>query len=69
MTKEKTELELLNEMNSKLDRIIGILATLSIDEPKKKVSILTNLGFTIEETANITCLTIDVVKKERSKRK
>ena len=68
MTDEiKTELEILNEMNVKLDKIIGILAASSIKEPKNKVPLLKNLGFTIEDTAYITELTIDVVKKERAK--
>jgi len=67
--KEKTEKELLIEISQKLDKIIGILACSSIKEPKDKVPLLKNLGFTIEDTANITGLTINVVKKERSKLK
>lgn len=67
--KPKTELDLLNEISLKLDKVIGILACSSIKESKDKVPLLKNLGFTIEDTANITGLTIDVVKKERSKLK
>ncbi|MCH8915861.1 MAG: hypothetical protein IIA82_08485 [Thaumarchaeota archaeon] len=67
--KSKTELDLLNEISLKLDKVIGILACSSIKEPRNKIPLLKNLGFTIEDTANITELTIDVVKKERSKLK
>lgn len=65
--KIKTELDVLNEMNDKLNKIIGVLASSSIENPKDRVPLLKNLGFTIEDTANITGLTIDIVKKERSK--
>jgi len=67
--KEKTEKDYLKEISGKLDRVIGIIAASSIKEPKKKIPLLKNLGFTIEETAKITGLTIDIVKKERSKLK
>jgi len=67
--KEKTEKEYLREISDKLDKNIGIIATSSIEEPKEKVPLLKNLGFTIEDTAKITGLTIDVVKKERAKLK
>ena len=66
---EKTEKQLLEEISSKLDKIIGIIAVSAINEPKEKVPLLKNLGFTIEDTAKITGLTIDVVKKERGKLK
>ena len=65
--KEKNEKEILLEISKKLDTIIGIIASSSINEPKNKVPLLKNLGFTIEDTANITGLTIDMVKKERAK--
>ncbi|MCV0400164.1 MAG: hypothetical protein K5785_09265 [Nitrosarchaeum sp.] len=67
--KEKSEKELLSEISLKLDKVIGILASSSIKESKDKIPLLKNLGLTIEDTVNITGLTIDVVKKERSKLK
>jgi len=66
---EKSEKEYLKEISEKMDKIIGIIAASSVKEPKDKVSLLKDLGFTIENTAKITGLTIDVVKKERSKLK
>ena len=66
---EKTERQLLEEISGKLDKIIAFLATSNIKEPKDKVSILKNLGFTIEQTSVLTGLTLDVVKKERGKLK
>ena len=68
-SKDKTEKEYLREISEKLDTVIGIIASSSIKEPRDKVPLLKNLGFTIEDTAKITGLTIDVVKKERSKLK
>ena len=64
---EKTEKQLLEEISTKLDKIIAYLAISNIDKPKDKVPMLKGLGFTIEETSILTGLTIDVVKKERSK--
>ena len=56
-------------MNTKLDKIIGILATSSIKDPKDKIPLLKKFGITIEDTVMITGLTINVVKKERAKLK
>ncbi len=64
---EKTEKQLLEEISNKLDKIIAFLATSDIKEPRDKVPILKNLGFTIEQTSILTGLTIDIVKKERGK--
>lgn len=66
---EKTEKQLLQEICDKLDKIIAYLSTSNIQDPKEKVPILKNLGFTIEETSMLTGLTINVVKKERVKLK
>jgi len=66
---EKSEKEILEEINSKLNKLIGLVAVSTIKEQKKKIPILKNLGFTIEETAALTGLTIDIVKKERGKLK
>lgn len=69
MSNEKTEKQLLQEISNKLDKIIAVLSISNIEDPKQKVPILKNLGFTIEETSMFTGLTIDVVKKERAKLK
>lgn len=66
---EKTEKEILQEIGFKIDKIMGVLAVSNIKEPKDKIPILTKLGFTIEETALFTGLTVDIVKKERAKLK
>jgi len=66
---EKSEKEILEEINSKLNKLIGLVAVSTIKEQKKKIPILKNLGFTIEETVALTGLTIDIVKKERGKLK
>ena len=66
---EKTEKELLVEISGKLDKIIAFLATSDIKDPKDKIPMLKNLGFTIEQTSVLTGLTLDVVKKERGKLK
>lgn len=63
---EKTEKEILQEIGFKLDKIMGVLAVSNIKEPKDKIPILTKLGFTIEETALFTGLTVDIVKKRKS---
>jgi len=68
-TNEKTEKQLLQEISNKLDKIIAYLSTSNIKNPKEKVPILKNLGCTIEETAMLTGLTIDIIKKERTKLK
>jgi len=68
-TQAKSSEELLQEIIGKLDKILGVLAVSTIKEQKKKIPILKNLGFTIEETAALTGLTIDIVKKERGKLK
>lgn len=43
--KEKTEIELLEEINVKLDKLIGVLAIQSIEDPDDKIYALKGLGF------------------------
>jgi len=64
----KSSEELLEEISMKLDMIIAVLV-ISGKEPEKQIKILAGLGFSISQTSAITGLTIDVVKKTRSKLK
>jgi len=41
----KTELDLLNEINSKLDKLIGVLVIQSIEDQDDKIYALKGLGF------------------------
>lgn len=43
--KPKTELELLNEINLKLDKLIGVLAIQSIEDLDDKIYAFKGLGF------------------------
>jgi len=47
--KPKTELDLLNEINSKLDKLIGVLAIPNIKNIDDKIYLLKNLDFKSDE--------------------
>ncbi|BDQ31305.1 hypothetical protein [Nitrosopumilus zosterae] len=47
--KNKTELELLNDINLKLDKLIGVLAIQSIKDTDDKIHLLKNLDFKSDE--------------------
>ncbi len=47
--KPKTELDILNEINSKLDKLIGVLAIPNIKNVDDKIHLLKNLNFKSDE--------------------
>jgi DNA-directed RNA polymerase specialized sigma24 family protein len=65
-----TEIELLVEINKKLDRLIGICAIQGKDE-ERQAKILKSLGFTYKEISNLTGIAEGTLKTwdHRSKKK
>ncbi len=58
----KSQEELLQEINKKLDRLIGILAIQNKENDNEKIKILTTLGFESNEIAKLLGLTPNVVR-------
>jgi hypothetical protein len=68
--KEKTEKDILIEMNKKLDRLIGILATQGKDRDDK-IRILVSLGFSNSEISRLIGVpkgTVDSIRAKTQKR-
>lgn len=61
----KSEIELLEEISNKIDRLIGIIAIQGKDEDVQ-IRILKRLGFTSKETGDLTGLTDATVRKRQS---
>lgn len=67
---EKNQNELLEEISTKLDLILGYLAIRGIeDDPAKIVNKLRDLGFNNNAIAPIAGLSVDAVKKRLQRQK
>jgi len=61
--KEKSEKELLSDINKKLDKLIGILAIQNIKNIKDKIYLLKNLDFKSNEVAPLVGIKADAIRR------
>jgi hypothetical protein len=63
-----TELEILQEMNSNIKKLLGITVVQGFDE-SKKIRVLQGLGFNSREISELTGVPISTVKDKWVKQK
>ena len=61
--KEKSEKELLSDINKKLDKLIGILAIQNIKNIEDRIYLLKNLDFKSNEVALLVGIKADAIRR------